>query len=237
MSVFNSIKIPEFDVERTDNKRYFKSIQNYLIMLDENIRYAIENIDDENITKQFIDDLTVQHLLVTNGDNSIIVNPEAGLQMRKGNKSQLKFNIATGEAEFGGRIIGSEIVGSEILGSLFRSNTYSNEPDEAYMILTSGNLCFYADGGVLFLKASHSGIEGVDPSGYGYGNIKRLKITPLNSTLEISTVDADHIKEEGVSLKNKYAAKSHSHSNLSFSFNTVDGKIVTVTNGIITAVQ
>ena len=104
MSVFQNINLPEIN-----SASDMKKVKNYLAQMDENIRYAIENIDEENITKKFIDDLTVRNLYVTNGDNSILINPDDGFLMLKGTKKQFTFDINTGEATFGGKIVGGSI--------------------------------------------------------------------------------------------------------------------------------
>ena len=125
MSVFQNINLPEIN-----SASDMKKVKNYLAQMDENIRYAIENIDEENITKKFIDDLTVRHLNITNGDNSIIGNPDVGFQMLKGTKIQLSFDINTGEATFGGSIIGGSI----------KSDNYEEEISGMLIDLTNGTL-------------------------------------------------------------------------------------------------
>jgi hypothetical protein len=109
MSVFKGIKVPEINPSEFNNSKYMRMILDSLTELNESIRYAIEYIDDENITKQFIDDLTVRNLLITNEDNSIAANGNIGLIAKKGDKKQFGFDILTGDAFFGGEIEGGSI--------------------------------------------------------------------------------------------------------------------------------
>lgn len=130
MSVLKSIAIP--DISSFGD---IKKIKNYLAQMDENIRYAIENIDEENITKKFIDDLTVRHLNITNGDNSIIGDPNIGFQMLKGSRKILSFDIKTGEAQFGGNIVGGSISSGN-----YTQDQYGNPLAGMYIDLSNGNI-------------------------------------------------------------------------------------------------
>ena len=112
MSVLKSIKVPPISTEDFNNPKYMREIKNYLIQLDETLRYAMENIDDENITKQFIKDLTVGNLLITNGENSIEANPDVGMAFLRGTKKMLAFDILTGDTYFGGEMVGGSIESS-----------------------------------------------------------------------------------------------------------------------------
>lgn len=132
-----------------------------------------------------------------------------------------RFNLANGLLEtVNGKFRGS------INGSTFRSNLDENDPNEAYMLLSSGFLNFYADGGSLFLRTSHSGIEGF---GQYSGGGRNLFINPSRSEIEIASLYSDYINslviyENGTSLANKYASKSLSTLNVAASL-TADGNI------------
>ena len=109
MSQLIDVEVPNIDTDNLNNSKYVKKIVNYLQSLDESLRYALGNIDDENITKKFIEDLVVGHLLITNGDNSLIGSPVEGFKMLTGTKIIINFDIKTGEATFGGKVIGGSI--------------------------------------------------------------------------------------------------------------------------------
>jgi hypothetical protein len=130
MAKLPDIKTPQIDSGQLDNKAYIKKLLNYLMMLDEGIRYAMDNIDDENITKKFIEDLTVGHLLITNGENSIIAEPDIGFQILKGIRKQLNFDINQGDLEFGGKMIGGSI----------QSENYVEGTSGTLIDLSNGNI-------------------------------------------------------------------------------------------------
>lgn len=245
-----NFKLPNINGTGLSDKKYAKKISNYLMMLEESLRYSLGNIDEDNVTEKFIQDLTVGHLLITNGENSIIGNPEDGFQMYRGIKKIIDFNLNTGKALYCGDIeitngtnsillnpdIGLEMIsdgysmlsfnintgrsifrgdmeGGSITGSSFRSNFDPADPNEAYMYLDGGLLNFYADGGSLFLKIAHSGIEGFGQYAEGARN---LMIRPATSEIEVGSIYSDYINsvtmyENGTSLSNKYAPILHSH--------------------------
>lgn len=103
------VKLPKINTDNLGNDKYAKMIMDYLQKLDETLRYQFANLDDENMTTQFIKDLTVGNLLITNGENSIIGNPKEGFKMMKGQKEILSFDINTGKSTFGGDVIGGSL--------------------------------------------------------------------------------------------------------------------------------
>lgn len=130
MSQISDIKLPNINTSGLSNEKYAKKITNYLMSLEESLRYMFGNIDEDNITEHFVDTVIVKNLLVTNGDNSIIVNPEDGFQMLKGQKKQLSFDINTGKATFGG----------DIIGALIFSDNYIEGVSGMKIDLTNGTL-------------------------------------------------------------------------------------------------
>lgn len=115
----------------------------------------------------------------------------------------------------------NQIYGGMIQGVMFRSNSDDLDPNEAYMLLSSGTLDFFADGGVKFLEVSHSGIVGVDPRQYG-GEGRTLNISPVSSTIEVGNIYADYITVGGYKVLTtnskitaSYASNSGSTSSVS----------------------
>ena len=109
MAQITDIKLPKINTDELSNEKYVKKITNYLLSLEENMRYMFGNIDEDNITDHFIKTLTVGNLRITNGVNSIIGNPDDGFKMLKDQKVQFSFDINTGIATFGGKMIGGSI--------------------------------------------------------------------------------------------------------------------------------
>lgn len=306
MAGISNIKLPKIDIEQLNNSDYTKKIANYLLSLEENMRYMFGNIDDENVTKKFIDDLTVQHLNVTNGDNSIVASPESGFQMFKGRKKMFDLNLITGEAEFEGKITASSgFIGgweitegnlrstngenSKFIGGSIQSENYVENLSGMYINLTNGLLDtaktkILEDGTIITDGITiKNGSFNVSASGqydaiiklsfedyytslmpYGFStwidepstDEWLVDITPDQIFIGSPTNESRQTIIEGrviktpslfvlgspaitVSNKNNYTfpVASHNHGSIDTSFATVDGKTITVTNGIVTAVN
>jgi hypothetical protein len=135
MAQLPNIKVPDIDTGQLNNTKYAKQILDYLMTLDESLRYMFGHLDDENVTSQFIEDLTVGNINITNGENSIIGNATDGFIFLKGTKPVLKLDINTGSGEFKG----------DIIGSLMRSSNYAENTDGN---VTSGMKIDLTDGSI-----------------------------------------------------------------------------------------
>lgn len=201
MADFN-IKLPDINTENFTNEKYVKKIANYLLGLDEQLRFMFTSLDGDNLTDDFIDTLTARKLIVTNDINTILADSDVGLQILKGNTKQFYINLVSGDIEINTpnfklvngnvELINGKFKG-EITGSSFRSNFDESDPNEAYMLLDDNGLSIYANGGFLFLQIAHNGIKGMVPFEGG----KSLDISPGNSSMEINNISANYISVLG----------------------------------------
>jgi hypothetical protein len=135
MAQLPNIKVPEIDTVQLNNTKYAKQILNYLMSLDESLRYMFGNLDDENMTSKFIKDLTVENILITNGENSIIGNPTDGFKLVKGTKVVMHLDIIKGDATFNGKV---ESASGNIGGWIITEDGLSNLNTNAKIKLYDG---------------------------------------------------------------------------------------------------
>lgn len=104
MSTFGGVNLPKINTENLNNEKYAQMVANYLLELDEHLKYMFSHIEEENMTDQTVKNLTASYINVTNGVNSMILDPETGFKMTKGNKELFVFDILTGDVEYSGKV-------------------------------------------------------------------------------------------------------------------------------------
>jgi hypothetical protein len=109
MSAFRGLNIPNINTGNLNDTKYAQMVANYLLELDDNLKYMFSHIEEENMTDQTVKNLTASYIDVTNGENSMILDPEVGFKMAKGSKNQFFFNIITGDLEYSGKMKGGSI--------------------------------------------------------------------------------------------------------------------------------
>jgi hypothetical protein len=158
--------LPEINIENFSNEKYVKKIANYLVGLDEQLRYMFENLDEDNLTDHFIETLMARRLVVTNDTNTILADPDVGFEISKGTTKQFYIDIATGDIIYGGKMIGGSI----------QSDNYKPE--------ISGMLINLTDGSIDSTKLKINPTGGLVQSGNYVADTNGMKINLGDGTLD-----------------------------------------------------
>lgn len=114
MASFN-FSVPKVNINSLNNEKYVKKIANSLLSLDEYLRYMFSNLDEDNFAAQFqealaqkvtnliVGDLMADSITVTNGINTININPDVIFEVLKGAFKTI-FLDENGDANFRGTI-------------------------------------------------------------------------------------------------------------------------------------
>ena len=166
-------------------------------------------VEVEDVEQRLIGELNVlagQVVLKVDANGNIAAveldaDPEEGTSIKlKADNIELE-GLVTANARFkiltdgsmeavNGKFSGN-ITGGTISGVVFRSNFDELDPNEAYMLLDSGFLKFFADGGREFIRMSHSGVIGMT-GGYD-GDLRTLKILPSSSSVECDQLITNYL--------------------------------------------
>ena len=201
MALFN-FNMPNIDMEQLNNEKYVKRIANQLLSLEEQLRYMFSHLDEDNfsdmfqqelakkISKLIVGDLKADSISVSNGTNTININPEAIFEILKGMERMVHLD-ENGDAVFNGHIFGQT---GEIGGFEFTK-------DEE----TGG---FYYSGNGKFFRISPMSSY----VGGGNGN------NPKYASIDLGTIDEEgniliniHLRSDG------YARFGHSLDDSSYS--------------------
>lgn len=104
-----SIKLPNINIDDLQDSRNIKKIANYLLQLDESLRYQLGHIDEDNLTDQYIKTLTARRVVVESDLTNILIDPDVGIQVKKGDKKQFYTDAASGDLIFSGKLIGTSM--------------------------------------------------------------------------------------------------------------------------------
>ena len=114
MATFH-FSVPKVDINSLNNEKYVKKIANSLISLEEYLRYMFSNLDEDNfaakfqealaqkITNLIVGDLKADSITVTNGINTININPEVIFEVLHGVIKTI-FLDEDGNANFSGTV-------------------------------------------------------------------------------------------------------------------------------------
>lgn len=239
--------LPKISQEGLSDKKYTKRIANYLMSLEENLRYTFANLDDENMTQDFIDSLTAGNILVTNGVNSIILNPDDGFKMIAGNKIRLSFDLTTGKSEFNG----------DIIGGLIRSANYESGTSGMEIDLEDGtwdSVGFKYNGTKCEINGKLSSVgttytvtidNGIISAGYldlaagtneVWATATEINVKNASRYVRITPNDITWHSNDLMSGGTFLTTDNFQYSmdGVNGSFTTADGKTVTVYDGVIT---
>lgn len=118
--------MPEIDMNQLNNEKYVKRIANYLMALEEQLRYMFSHLDEDNfsdlfqqelakkISKLIVGDLKADSISVSNGINTININPDVIFEILKGIERMIHLD-ENGDAVFNGHVFADtgEIAGFE----------------------------------------------------------------------------------------------------------------------------